>query len=46
MDSMRKFLTSYEQLRNCEKRMVADGFQEKYFTKSQKSYGRLIKILA
>jgi len=26
MDSMRKFLASYEQLRTCEKRMIADGF--------------------
>lgn len=41
---MYKFLASYEQVRNCEKRLIAEGYQEKYFTKNRKNYGPLIKL--
>ena len=46
MDSMRKFLASYEQVRSCEKKLVAEGYQEKYFIKNRKNYGQLIKLFA
>ena len=45
LDTMKKFLTSYEQLRKEEKRMVSEGHSEKLFTRG-KVYGRLLKVFA
>ena len=44
--SMKKFLVCYEQLRNREKSMISDGFQEKLLNKGRKLYGPLIKAFA
>lgn len=46
MDSMKKFLKCYEQLRECEKRMVVDGYPEKLLNRGKKIYGPLIKVFA
>ena len=45
-ESMRKFLSSYENLRSMEKRKISDGYPDKHLKKSKKIYGPLIKILA
>jgi hypothetical protein len=45
LEQMKSFLLSYEQLRQCEKRLVAKGHSERLFTRG-KIYGRLIKIFA
>ena len=36
----------YEQLRECEKSMIAEGYQESLLDKGKKIYGPLIKIFA
>lgn len=43
---MKKFLVCYEQLRNREKSMIADGYSEKLLNKGKKVYGPLIKAFA
>lgn len=45
VDSLKKFLKSYEQLRVCEKQLIQKGHSEKLFTRG-KIYGRLIKVFA
>ena len=43
---MRKFLASYEQLRNCEKSLISEGYNPNHFKHTRKNYGQLIKIFA
>ena len=43
---MRKFLASYEQLRDLEKKLISEGYQEKYLNNGNRLYGKLIKIFA
>ena len=45
-DNMRKFLSSYEKLREQEKRMISEGYPDKLLRKSKRLYGPLIKVLA
>ena len=44
MASMREFFSSFEQLRNCEKSLIAKGFQEKLFKKKINHYVELAKL--
>ena len=45
-ESMLKLLINYEQMRDKEKRLIAEGFPEKHMNRGSKVYGRLIKIFA
>ena len=45
MDTMRQYLACYEKLRDNEKRLIADGFNDKLLSRG-KIYGKLIKIFA
>ena len=44
-DTLRSFLKSYEKMRESEKRMIAEGYDEKHFTKGR-MYARLLKNFA
>ena len=46
IESLKSFATSYEQLRNCEKSMVAAGYREEFLDKGHRVYGPLIKMFA
>ena len=46
LESMRKFLTSYEDLRNHEKRLASEGIPVKLISKCKRVYGPLIKMFA
>jgi hypothetical protein len=46
MASLRDFFESCELLRKCEKKLIAEGFQDKHFEKQRNHYQELIKLFA
>jgi len=46
MASIREFFESCEELRNCERKLIAEGYQENHFAKQRNHYEELIKLFA